>query len=85
MFKQAEAVSRLAILEINECNAKIPKASTIVEPTLADFIFKHPVKKNSLPLPPISMLTLNFRNTLAHPLPHPGSKWSGPGCVHPAY
>jgi hypothetical protein len=49
--RQAEAVSRLAMLEIKECNAKIPKASTIVEPTLADFIFKHPVLKNSLPSP----------------------------------
>jgi hypothetical protein len=49
-------------------------------PTLADFIFMHPVSK-ILPPPNNNAHTLNFRDTLAHPLPHPVSKWSGPrGC-----
>ncbi len=38
-FKQSETVARLGILEIKECNSKSPKASTLFEPTLVDFIF----------------------------------------------
>jgi hypothetical protein len=71
------------MLEIKECNVNVLKTATMFEPTLEDFIFKHPVSKNPLPLPPISMLphfTLEtLWSTLA--LPHPESKWSGPrGC-----